>query len=80
MAPRKNLLFQVEDAQQGTVVGCDGPLGVIDDAAGLLVEEWAEGSAGEDVVEAGVEVLIIPVVGPHFAARILVRERFEVTC
>ena len=34
------------------MVGCDRPLGVIDDTAGFLVEEWSEGSAGEDVIEA----------------------------
>jgi hypothetical protein len=48
--------------------------------AGLLVEEWSEGPAGEDVIEAGVEVLIIPVMSPHFAARVLVGKRFEVAC
>ena len=60
------------------MVGRRGPLGIIDDVAVLLVEEGAEGSAGEDIIEAGVEVLVIPVVGPDLTPGILVRERFKV--
>ena len=75
---RKKLLRQLEDAQQGPVVGCLGPTGIINYIAFLLIEERSERPAGKNVVEAGVDLLIFPVVSPYMTTGICVMERFEI--
>ena len=68
-----------EDGEEGAVVGCCVPLGGVEDAALLLLDEFAQFFADEYVIESGVDVLVVPVVGPDFAAGVLEGEGFEVS-
>ena len=70
--------LQVEDAQECPVVGGGGPAGIIDDETGLLIEKGPERAAGKDVVEAGVDVLVVPVVGPDRTTGVLVGEGLQI--
>ena len=75
---RKRLFRQLEDAQQGPVVRCRGPARIIDDIAFLLIEERTKRSACKDVVEAGVDLLIFPVMSPDLTAGVGVMKWFKV--
>ena len=60
------------------MVGCRYPAGLIDYIAFLLIEERAKGSACEDVIEAGVDLLIFPVVRPDLPPGVRVMKWFKV--
>jgi len=72
-------VLPLEDGEEGAVVGGCVPLGGVEDAALLFLDEFAQFFADEYVIEAGVDVLVVPVVGPDFAAGVLVGEGFEVS-
>ena len=60
------------------MIGGLAPSGTVDDIARLLIEKGAERPAGENVVEAGVHLLIFPVVSPYMTTGIGMVEWFKV--
>ena len=68
----------LEDGEEGAVVAGFFPLGLVEDAAFLVFDEFAHLFADHDVVEAGVDVLVVPVVGPDFVAGVFEGDGFEV--
>ena len=54
------------------------PLGLVEDAAFLVFDEFAHLFADHDVVEAGVDLLVVPVVVPDFVAGVFEGDGFEV--
>jgi len=54
------------------------PASIVYNVAILLVKKRAKGPAGQDEVEAGVDLLILPEVRPDMAPRVGVMERLQI--
>jgi hypothetical protein len=74
----RDLFLQLKDADQGSVIGGLTPACPVNDIAVFLVEEGPERPAGKNEVEARVDLLVFPVMGPYMASGVRVVEWLKI--